>query len=193
MAKKTLILTQKQLDEIIGGELNSDYFDNSPVPNFSTEIHSDGYGQETKTTSQVYANQLPRGEFRMLGATRINESGEDNQRLSKMKFGASNNDGNNDGKSLSATKTTLSRANKAIETMKTGATQTEKNAAKQTLKRMQSNTDLNTLKNQYTAAKNNDKSIRQNKVRNGQQVIKSAPKTGQGTAHSPKNGIITYK
>lgn len=189
MAKRKIILTQKQLDEIVGGG-NSGYFDNSEVKNYSINTNADGYGGKPTTTDDV-SKTMPTyfGKFRCVTMR------EDNERLKHKTFGSANGE---PGKSYDATKMTISRANAAKETMQTGATQDVKDKAAQTLQNMQknNNVDLQTLGNQYKAAKSVDKSIRKNKVANGEQVLKSAPKNANnGKAHSIKtdNAIINFK
>jgi hypothetical protein len=190
MSKRTIILTQQQLDEIVGGG-NSPYFDGESVPNNATYISTNGDSDETHQTTDDFAASLPRWSYNRFGAMSMRE---ENARLVQKKYGAI--DGN-PGKSYEATKKTISRMNKAKETAQTGATPDIKAKAAKTLQNMQNNNDidLNTLENQYTASKNIDANERKKKVQNGERVLKSAPKTGVGTAHSVKTdtGVITYK
>lgn len=194
MSNRTIILTQKQLDEIIGGG-NSPYFDNAQVPNNSINISTNGNDDETTQTSDYYSKDMPRGSW-YFGRMGINTIHEENKNLKNKIFGSTYG---SEGKKYSNTKTTLSRAKKAKETMMTGATQEIKNKAAKTYNTMQNNNDvdLNILDNQYKAAKNIDKNIRNNKVKNGERVLKSTTKeSGNGKAHSIKqtnNGFITYK
>jgi hypothetical protein len=192
MSKRTIILTQHQLDEIVGGGGNSPYFDGESVPNNANLISTNGSSDKTNQTTDNFASSLPRGTYNRMGVMSMHE---ENARLAQKKFGAK--DGN-PGKSYEATKKTVSRMNQAKKTMQTGATQDIKNQAAKTLQNMQNNNniDLNTLENQYTISKNIDANDRKKKVQNGERVLKSAPKTGVGTAHTVKtnnNSFITYK
>lgn len=193
MSKRTVIITQKQLDEIVGGG-NSPYFDNAEVPNNANLISTNGDDNETTQIGDFFSKEMPRSSY-YFGRMGINPIHEENQNLKNKTFGSTYND---NGKSYSNTKTTLHRAQKAKETMMTGATQAIKDKAAQTYRTMQNNNDidLNVLQNQYDSAKNIDKNIRDNKVKNGEPILKSTTKdSGNGKAHSVKqtnNGFITY-
>ena len=192
MSKRTVILTQQQLDEIVTG-VNSSYFDGDSVPNSANMISTEGNSDETHQTTDDFAEFLPRWSYTH-GRMGVMSMHEENARLAQKKYGAI--DGN-PGKSYEATKKTISRMNQAKKTAQTGATQDIKNKAVKTLQNMQNNNDidLNTLENQYTSSKNIDANERKKKVQNGERVLKYAPKTGVGTAHSVKTdaGIINYK
>ena len=179
MSKKTLILSQEQLDEICGGD--SSYLDgldrNDDMKNkYSLEISADGgvdNGYADPTTTDDYASDLTndwmRGGANMHGyrAATIREMTkkdwdrtylkEDNNMLKNMNFGAGNGD---TGKSYTNTTTTLSRYNKAKETAATGATPEIKQKAKNTVSTMQKNWgNIDIAKNQYNASKANSQNI----------------------------------
>lgn len=187
MSKRTIIITQKQLDEIVGSN-NSPYLDGGSVPNHSNLISPEGDNDETSLDTDLFAKTLS-NQHRLYGVSAIREGNKD---LDGKIIGTTNN---NPGKSVDAAKKTASRVNQAMETMQTGATQEIKDKAARTLNTMQQNNngDLDVLLNQYETAKANSKNIRNNKVDNGQRVLSYAPKTGVGTAHSQKNVNITYK
>lgn len=204
MSKKTLILSQEQLDEICGGD--SSYLDgldgNDDMKNkYSLEISADGgvdNGYADPTTTDDYASDITndwmRGGANMHGyrAATIREMtkkewekeflSEDNSMLQNANFGAGNGD---KGKSYTNTTTTLSRLKKAEEKAVTGATPYEKQKAARTVQTMKKNWgNIDAAKAQYNAAKNNTQSI-----------ISSRPegqrKKGNGKANEPKNGIFT--
>ena len=206
---KKIILSQKQLNEICGG--NSDYLDGLALtPDigniFSTEITSDGSidnAYPEPTTTDDFANTLTnnwRGNAKLKGMgpvsiremskkewenTILNEEHEHgNQRLKTRVFG-----GNKEVKGYDAAKKSINRLKNAEKNLRTGTPEVKKKAA-QTIKTMKKNWgDIEIAKNQYDTAKYNDKIMQRNKIG---PKIKSAPKnTGNGQGHNPKNGIIT--
>ena len=178
MSKKTLILSQQQLDEICDGDssyLHGLTSNPDMAPNFAAETTSDGgmdKGYADATTTDDYASDMTndwRGNAKLHGMGPItvrewkeiylNEEQEHgNARLKNVKFGAQNGQ---QGKSYGATKTALSRLGAAQETMKTGATQEIKDKAAQTAATMQKNwSGIGAAANQYKAAKGGDKAVR---------------------------------
>ena len=183
MSKKTLILSQKQLDEICGGDCS--YLDglaNKPDMGdiFSTEVSSDGgidggYAEPTTTddvSHDMTNNWRGNAKLHGMGPITVREmtkkdwdkeylSEDGNSALKNVNFGATNGEV---GKSYAATKTNLSRRNKALETMKTGATPEIKQKAAVTVQKMQNNwSGMDAAENQYNAAKATTKSINDNK------------------------------
>jgi hypothetical protein len=206
MARKKLILTQRQLDEICGD--NSTYLDGLALTpdlssNYSNEITTNGDIEdaypEPITTDDLASDMTnnTRGYWGLRGmgsVSTIREMtkkeweqeiiNEDNQRLKNREFGATRN---SEGKGYDATKKNISRFNIAAQKAKSG-TPEEKQKALKTMQRMQNNWGgLNVAMNQYETAKKVDKQINPG--------IKSAPKSaGNGKAHSkktPDNGIFT--
>lgn len=206
MARKRIILTQKQLDEISGD--NYTYLDGLALTpdladNYSNEITTNGNlenGYPDPITTDDLAHDMTnntRGYWGLRGmgsVSTIREMtkkeweqeiiNEDNQRLKNREFGATRN---SEGKGYDATKKNISRFNIAAQKAKSG-TPEEKQKALKTMQRMQNNWGgLNVAINQYETAKKVDKQINPG--------IKSAPKSaGNGKAHSkktPDNGIFT--
>lgn len=205
MAKKTIILSQSQLDEIYGGD--STYLDglalNSDLPqNFANQITVNGsveQGYADPVTTDDFASEFKhnRRNFslrnRAYGST-IREMTkkeweekivfyEENERLANRQFGAT---ANSQGKSYGATKETLSRYRRAAKKATTGTPEEKEKAAK-TMKKMQNNwAGLKVASNQYETAKKIDKDIRPE--------MKSSTKiSGNGKAHStktPENGVF---
>ena len=198
MGKKTLILTQKQLDEICGD--NSTYLDGLALTpdltdNYSNEITTNGSMEDAypnPITTDKYAGDITndtRGYWGLRGMGSISTIreiskkeweniilNEDNQRLKNRTFGATSN---SDAKSYDATKKNISRYRIAAKKTKNG-TPEEKQKAVKTMQKMQKNwSGLGVATNQYETAKKIDKEINPG--------IKSAPKnSGNGKAHSPK-------
>jgi len=194
MSKRTVILTQKQLDEIVTGK-NTSYFDGDDSLDYANKITTDGNSSKTIMYTDKSAATRPLSNY----GTGVASLREANQDLVNKEFGAKDC---HPGKSYEATKKEVSRANQAKETMQTGATQDIKNKAAQTLQTMENNIesnngiDLKTLGGQYINAKNISKRQKRIKKENGESILKSTPKNvGNGKAHSIKtnNGFITYK
>ena len=202
MAKKTLILSQKQLDEICGGDSN--YLDglalNPDLPlDFANQVTTNGsveQGYADPMTTDDFADEFKhnRRNFclrgRAMGST-VREMtkrdweikivfNEDNQRLLRRNFGATND---SEGKGYYATKKNIERYDDASEKSKNASTPEERQKALETMRTMERNwPGLEVAKNQYETAKKIDKQIRPN--------IKSAPKeSGNGKAHSIKKPV----
>ncbi len=183
MSKKTIILSQKQLDEICGGDCS--YLDGLAMkPDmgdiFSTEVSSDG-GMDNDyaepTTTDDYSHDMTnnwRGNAKLHGMGPITvremskrdwdkeylgeEKEHGNARLKNLNFGGE------DGKSYGATKTALCRKRAAEKTAITGGTPEIKQKALNTVNRMKNNwNSIDTAEKQYNAAKANDKSVMDNK------------------------------
>lgn len=216
MKKKTLILTQKQLDEICGG--NSAYLDNllsEPDGDnfFASEVNADGNvtdGFADNMTSDRFAaddtrevwpmgtkaygkngNYIPHNLTEMSKEEwekknlKKEEHEHGNKRLAYQQFGP-----NGDNKSYDATKMAASRYSKAAKEVKTGTTMSDRQKAANTIARMKNNWNgIDSALGQYNNAKSADKILQAAKAPGTK--IESKPKTGKGTAHSPKNGIIT--
>ena len=187
MKKKTIILSQKQLDEICGG--NSSYLDGiATKPDmgdiFSTEVScdgdvDDGYADPTTTddvSRDITNNWRGNAKLHGMGPITVREMtvkewrekylGEElehgNERLKNVRFGAK--DGST-GKSYDATKMALSRKRKAEEKLNNGSTPEEKMKAAKTLSTMKRNWDgIDNAEAQYNAAKSLDKSVQANKA-----------------------------
>lgn len=181
MKKKTLILSQHQLDEICGGD--SSYLTKSDMaPNFAGEISSDGSvedGYADATTTDDIADDLTSGnwwgiaklrgmgpvtvrEWKQRNLGHVDEEKEHgNARLKNVNFGATNGDV---GKSYGATKTALCRLNAAQETMQTGGTPEIKQKAANTVTKMKQNWGgIDQAQTQYNAAKKSDGIVQSNK------------------------------
>lgn len=216
MKKKTLILTQKQLDEICGG--NSAYLDNFiSKPNgenyFATEVSADGNVNGAfadNMTTDRYADDDTRenwpmgtkaygknGNYIPHNLTEMSKSEWEKKNLKKEEAEHGNKrlvarqfGPNGDNKSYDATKMAASRLNKAQKEVQTGATIADKQKAAQTIQRMKNNWGgIDNAMMQYGNAKAADK-ITQSAKAPGTKM-ESKPKTKVGTAHSQKNGIIT--
>ena len=207
MARKKIILTQRQLDEICGD--NSTYLDGLALTpdlssNYSNEITTNGDIEdaypEPITTDDLASDMTnnTRGYWGLRGMGSVSTIrevtkkdwekefvvAEDNLRLKNRVFGTTNDE---EGKSYDATKKNISRYNIAAQKAKSG-TPEEKQKALKTMQKMQKNWGgLNIARNQYETAKAVDKQINPG--------IKSAPKNaGNGKAHTkktPENGIFT--
>lgn len=215
MKKKTLILSQKQLDEICGGD--SSYLDNLSLKPDMGNIYAneitvdgsveDGYAEPSTTDdlSHTMCNNW-RGFTKLYGMGPVSlkemtkkewarqhlneESEHGNARLVNKKFGAQDGE---PGKSYDATKMAISRKKQAEKKMLNGATPEERNKAAKTLSRMRNNWNgIDAAESQYNAAKIGDKVMQDSRPEGTK--ISSAPKqSGNGKAHSPKSGIITYQ
>ena len=206
MARKKIILTQRQLDEICGD--NSTYLDGLALTpdlssNYSNEITTNGDIEdaypEPITTDDLASDMTnnTRGYWGLRGMGSVSTIrevtkkewekefiiNEDNQRLKNRVFGATND---SEGKSYDATKKNISRYRIAAQKAKSGSPE-EKQKALRTMQKMQNNwSGLGIATNQYETAKAVDKQINPG--------IKSAPKNaGNGKAHTkktPDNGIF---
>lgn len=207
MARKKIILTQRQLDEICGD--NSTYLDGLALTpdlssNYSNEITTNGDIEdaypEPITTDDLASDMTnnTRGYWGLRGMGSVSTIrevtkkewekefiiNEDNQRLKNRVFGATSD---SEGKSYDATKKSISRYRIAAQKAKSGSPE-DKQKALRTMQKMQNNwSGLGVATNQYETAKAVDKQINPG--------IKSAPKNaGNGKAHTkktPNNGIFT--
>jgi hypothetical protein len=213
MSKKKLILSQEQINKICENEDGFTYLkDLATKPDigdiYSTEITTDGSienGYPEPITTDDKANTMTtnwRGQSRLngMGPVMVREMSKKdwkkkyiiseehehgNARLKNRTFGAVDGE---KGKSYSATKSAVCRKRKAEEDLRTG-NDIEKAKAAKTLERMRKNwSGLDVAANQYKTAENVDGVVQKNKMG---PKIKSAPKeTGNGKAHSPKNGVF---
>lgn len=199
---KKIILSQKQLDEICGG--NSEYLDGlgekPDVGNiFSTEVSTDGsvdHGYPNPTTTDDFANTLTNNWSRSYGLkssgavtlremskkewenmmTEEHEHG--NKRLKQRVFG-----GEHEVKKYGSAKRSINRLKNAERNLKNGSPEMKRKAA-QTIRTMKKNwKDIDVAKSQYDTAKYNDKLIQQNKI---EKTVTSDP-----SIKKPKNGVIT--
>ena len=202
MARKKIILTQRQLDEICGDD--STYLDGLALTpdlssNYSNEITTNGDIEdaypEPITTDDLASDMTnnTRGYWGLRGMGSVSTIrevtkkefiiNEDNQRLKNRVFGATSD---SEGKSYDATKKSISRYRIAAQKAKSGSPE-DKQKALRTMQKMQNNwSGLGVATNQYETAKAVDKQINPG--------IKSAPKNaGNGKAHTkktPNNGIF---
>lgn len=213
MAKKKLILTKEQIEHLSEGEEFSYLSDLASKPDmgniYSTEITTDGGIDDAypePTTTDDKANTMTcdwRGNAKLAGMGAIQmrectkrewtqkniyneESEHANARLMNRTFGAGNGQ---QGKSYDATKMVVSRKNKAEEKLNSTDPQLRQQGANTLKKMRQNNPNLDLTASQYEGAKVSDKITQKNKPEGTK--IKSAPKqTGNGKAHSPKNGVF---
>lgn len=215
MKKKTLILTQEQLDEISGGNFN--YLDNlATKPDmgdvYSTEVSADGAtmdGYSDNMTTDKYAADMTRdawprdsrsygknGNYLPLhNLTEMSKKDWEKKNLTKEAKEHGNKRLNNrvfgDDKhqyGYSALKQKEYRERKAAKKVLTGQTATEKQQGLNSLAKMQDNSYL-TAKKQFDPAKTADKLTQAAKPAGTK--IESRPKTGKEGAHSPQTGYIT--
>ena len=210
MAKKKLILTQKQLDEIrdgIGTYLDTMGIKSDMPDNFGSEVSAegstfDGYADNTTTDdfAKMQSKDWPR-DSRSFGRSGnapaniremskkeweeryiLNEEEEHgNSALNNRLFGDSKKQ-----YSYGAIKQKEYRERKAAKKAINGSSNAEKMQGLKSLQQIQNNDrdSYNTAKKQFEPAKQ--------ATHLGTKKIKSAPKqTGNGKAHSTKNGIIT--
>ena len=217
MAKKTLILSQKQLDEIVGG--NSAYLDNLGndfAENANNEIYSgdklDGKDAEPYTTDQhahersldygpwipggrggtksamVYTNGMIACSKKDFERSVINET---NSSLINNTYGDDKNRVTNTNAS------TLKWRYGADKKKAQSSDPTIRQQGISTMKTMEKNNpNLAQIESQYNAAMNNDANLKQSAKNRGQQNVFQKPggtRNNGGTAHSQKNNItITY-
>lgn len=210
MSKKTIILTEKQLDEICGG--NFSYLDDLGKKADMGDVYadetssegavSDGYSDNITTDdfASMQTNDWPRGS-RSYGLNGnavsyiremskkdweqkniFNEEHEHgNKELNNRKFGDSNKQ-----YSYGALKQKEYRERKAAKKAINGSTPEEKAKGLESLSKIQNND----AKSYQTAKKQFEPAKRALQLR--PKKIKSAPKqTGNGKGHSNKNGLIT--
>lgn len=217
MAKKTLILSQKQLDEIVGG--NSAYLDNLGndfAENANNEIYSgdklDGKDAEPYTTDQhahersldygpwipggrggtksamVYTNGMIACSKKDFERSVINET---NSNLINNTYGDDKNRVTNTNAS------TLKWRYGAAKKKAQSSDPTIRQQGISTMKTMEKNNpNLAQIESQYNAAMNNDANLKQSAKNRGQQNVFQKPggtRNNGGAAHSQKNNItITY-
>ena len=211
MGKKTLILSQQQLDEIFEGD--SAYLDNigMPAPDYANKITTDGgpiqHGELPKQTDTddfgservnnwrgnaklagvgpVVVREMSVKEWKekYLGESRTNEEKEHgNARLKVKNFGE---------KSYSAIKSAASRYSDAVEKSRSKDPQISAKGRATMEKMRANNPDIEANIGQYENAKFVDSGILDSKPE-GQKIASSPKQSGNGKAHSPKNGVISY-
>lgn len=213
MAKKTLIVSHKQIEEICGGD--STYLDGLALKPDMGKIYGmetttdgsldDGYPMPTTTDDRSHEMAVTwRGNAKLAGMgpavvremtkkeweqrfVIAEEKEHGNARLQARSFGAQNGEA---GKSYDATKMAVSRLERAQKEILTGATAEIKQKAANRVARMKKNWGgIEIAARQYKTAKDNDKSMQQSKI--GPKIASAPKEVGNGKAHSPKNGIIT--
>ena len=206
MAKKKIILTQEQASKICEGE-DFVYLSNlASKPDlgdiYSTEISTDGSiedGYPTPTTTDDKAHTMTnnwRGNAKLAGMGGVvvremskkdwakanivvEESEHGNARLKNRKFGGE------EGKSYTATKMAISRKNAAEKRMRSNDPVERKKGA-ETLRKMHNNWDeLDVADAQYNGAKLGDKIAQK-----GKPIASTSKESGNGKAHTPKNGVF---
>lgn len=209
---KRLILTQEQLERLCEGDdfLYLDGLTNKPDMGdiYSTEVTTDGSMEDklpTPTTTDDHSHTMTndwRGTAKLAGMGPIvvhemtkaewekkilmNEELEHgNARLKNRKFGAQNG---MPGKSYTATKMAISRK-KAAEKKLANGTDAEKAKAAKTLQRMKQNWGgIDAAEQQYNGAKISDGLMQQTMT--GPKIASAPKTTGNGQAHSPKDGVF---
>ena len=209
---KRLILTQEQLERLCEGDdfLYLDGLTNKPDMGdiYSTEVTTDGSMEDklpTPTTTDDHSHTMTndwRGTAKLAGMGPIvvhemtkaewekkilmNEELEHgNARLKNRKFGAQNG---MPGKSYTATKMAISRK-KAAEKKLANGTDAEKAKAAKTLQRMKQNWGgIDAAEQQYNGAKISDGLMQQTMT--GPKIASAPKTTGNGQAHSPKEGVF---
>ena len=210
MNKKTIILTEKQLDEIANG--CSNYLDAlGTTPDMPEDFAIETSAQGSAGEGESYAEPEQTDDFRKMQTRNswpmgmrtfgknavniremskkdweeryiLNEEKENGQHLSNTKFG--NTDAQYSDKAM---KQWQYRKRKAAKQALTGSTPEEKIKGIQSLNRIQNNggESRKVAEKQFDSAKASAKVLPKH--------IKSAPKTGVGTSHDKKfqNGIIT--
>lgn len=209
---KRLILTQEQLERLCEGDdfLYLDGLTNKPDMGdiYSTEVTTDGSMKDklpTPTTTDDHSHTMTndwRGTAKLAGMGPIvvhemtkaewekkilmsEELEHGNARLKNRKFGAQNG---MPGKSYTATKMAISRK-KAAEKKLANGTDAEKAKAAKTLQRMKQNWGgIDAAEQQYNGAKISDGLMQQTMT--GPKIASAPKTTGNGQAHSPKDGVF---
>lgn len=200
MAKKRLILSSSQLDEICG--VNASYCDDQRVytPNeiYSTNVTGDviakQQGLKGPVGGRVYGMGQSPGRMNAISPATLEEI---NKNIQGKVFGGGTENKNKECKrSPDAVAMAKSRYNKAQKQLQTSQNPLEKQKAANTIKTMKKNApNLETQIGQFDAAVRNDENIRKAKVKNNERVLaKHTKESGNGKAHSKKtqNGNITY-
>ena len=217
MAKKTLILSQKQLDEIVGGDTS--YLDNEGedfAENGNNEVFTgdklDGRDAEPYTTDQHaqersldYGPWIPGGRGGTKSAMVYTNGliacskkdwikknlNEENQNL------ANNTYGDNKNRVRNGNAATLKCRYGAAKAKAQSSDPTIRQQGISTMKTMEKNNpNLSQIESQYNAAMNNDANLKQAAKNRGEQNVYQKPggtKNHGETAHTKKNNItITY-
>ena len=197
MAKKTLILSQKQLDEICGGD--STYLDGlslnpDKAEDYSNDVTADGAvdtGYAKNMTTDMYAadttNNWPaNAKLHGMGPVTLREMTKQefekiiaespNQRLQNMRFGESQ-------RTIGAATQAKSKMNKA-KAMAKSDNPVIREKGMNTLNNM----DLSGIK-ELEIAQNIDRNIQQAKPE-GEKIASAPKQSGNGKAHSPKDGVF---
>lgn len=220
MAKKKLILTQKQIDEICGG--NFSYLDglaNGPdnKDKFSTEVSSDG-GMETNPypkkpmtgddfSSDITRDSWPRdsrsygknGNYLPYNMTEMKKSDWEKKNLTsegkmrgnkRLNHMKFNPGDGSEGKTYSELNQAAYRRRVAAKKAINGSTEEEKQKGRESYARMMGDKSYQNAAKQFKNAKTADKFVQGMKPEGTK--IESKPKTGNGTAHGKSNvGYIT--
>jgi hypothetical protein len=206
MTNKRIILTQEQISKLCEGEDFVYLSDLASKPDlgdiYSKEITTDGSiddGYPKPTTTDDRSHTMTnnwRGNAKLAGMGGVvvremskkdweksniidEESEHGNARLKNRRFGGESS------KSYTATKMAVSRKNNAEKRMRSNDP-VERRKGAETLRKMHDNwSDLDVADAQYRGAKLGDEISQKGKP------ITSSPKvSGNGKAHSPKNGVF---
>lgn len=219
MKKKTVILTQKQINEICGDDFAFDYlnFDGTDLaPNYGNEVSAEGSGISGAGDDGEYPNNIKTDdisgemtpELQRLsishgkGNSKIYEMSKKDWEKKKI-YNEAKMHGNkrlknrtfgdsNNQYDYSELNQQNYRYREALKNSRSADPETKSKGIK-SLQRMANNRENDgkaVAMNQYNAAKRADKVIQGSKPEGTK--IKSAPKqTGNGKGHSNKNGVIT--
>lgn len=196
MGKKTLILSQQQLDEICGGD--SSYFDGLTTnPDkgdiYAKEVSCDGgldQGYADATTTDDIAHDLTnnwRGNAKLHGMGPITvrewrekylkeESEHGNQRLNNVKFGAQNG---SEGKSYNNTTTSLCRFRQAQKNAQSQNPVIRQKGQQRVQSMKQNWPGIESAQNQFKAATASDKSAQSNKPAGQQRKSRNSGTTSK--------------
>ena len=213
MSKKTLILSQKQLDEIVGG--NSAYLDNLGsdfVEDGNNEVYTgeklDDKDADPLTTDKYmkqrcldYGPWIPGGRGGTKSAM-VYTNGmiacskkdwdkkhifEDNQNLVNKTYGDDENRASNTNAS------TLKWRYGAAKAKAQSSNPTERQQGISTMKTMEKNNpNLTQIVNQYNTAMNNDRNIKKTEHDMGKPNVYQKPGGTKTTNGNKQQGIITY-
>lgn len=206
MAKKTLILTQKQLDEIVGGDMS--YFDHdthlgdNDVVDGNNEVYAGKHNSKPVPSDKIsrrLTRQTGYGLGKKLPCAAVpyvvtcskadwkerNLVNEENQDLVNRKF-------NNGKDSYTNTTTKIGRMEDALELAQKGI-----EGGAERFNDLGGEEEYRRLKTQYGAAKNASASRKESLSNMGIQAYQKPNGTkeyGNGKAHTPKNNqVITYE
>lgn len=217
MAKRTITVTKSQINEILGG--NSSWLDGEGTDKREDGVNSVYTGDKTELgdakplTTDKYAKQrsidygpwLPGGRGGVKGAMvytngiiscskenwmKANLS-EENQNLIHNTYGDNECRVSNNNAS-----TMKSEYKKAQEKSRSNDPQT-RNAGLRTMREMEKNhPNIQQIINQYDTAVANDQNIKKTEKASGKENVyqKAGGRkmTGNGKAHSPKGGVLTF-